>query len=280
MSQENNEVETKALGMGWVPQDQWKGDPEKWTSAEEYVERGEQVLPILRANNRRLQDDVLTLKTQNDTLAQQLNATRAIVQGLEGKFNESLQRQLKEQRASLRADLKDAVEDRDIDREMDIREQLDQLSEAERKSKETPAKKDPPTPTDKNPSPKIDSQFEAWKQENPWFDGNSAEDRKKTKAVVRAAEDLRDEGETSTGIEFYNKALSRVEEKAESRTHSKVDNGNSRSSSPPGAKSYASLPQEAKDACMADAEDFVGEGKLFKTADEWKAYYTETYYGS
>lgn len=274
------DYESKAKEMGWVPQDQWKGDPEKWTDAQEYVERGEQVLPILRANNRRLNDDILTLRTQNDTLQQQLEATRKIVQGLEGKFHESLQRQLKEQRAELRASLKEAVEDRDVDREMDIREQLDQLSEAEKKSKETPDKKDSPTSADKKPSPKIDAQFEAWRQENPWFDGSSAEDRKKTKAVVRAAEDLRDEGDTSTGIEFYNKALARVEEKSESRTHSKVDNGNSRSSSSPGSKSFASLPQEAKDACMADMEDFVGEGKLFKTADEWKAYYTETYYGS
>ena len=31
---------------------------------------------------------------------------------------------------------------------------------------------------------------------------------------------------------------------------------------------------------MADAEEFVGEGKLFETIDDWKKYYTDTYYGS
>ena len=56
--------EEKALEMGWVPQDKWTGDPDKWTDARSYVERGEQILPILRANNRRLQDDLLTMRNK------------------------------------------------------------------------------------------------------------------------------------------------------------------------------------------------------------------------
>src|SRR5690606_35489735 len=123
------DYEAQAKSMGWVPQDEWKGDPDKWTDAQEYVERGEQVLPILRANNRRLQDDLLTLKNQNGTLQQVLAATRSIVQRLEKSFNESLARQLKEQRASLKASLREAVEDRGVDRELELREQLDILTE-------------------------------------------------------------------------------------------------------------------------------------------------------
>ena len=271
---EATDYEGKAREMGWVPQEKWTGDPDKWTDAETFVKRGEEILPILRANNRLLQDDLLTMRNQNDTLAQQLEATRKIVQGLEGKFNESLQRQLKEQRAALRASLREAVEDRDVDRELELREQLDELSEAEKKSKKE-VKEDPPTPTQQ-----FDSEFERWKKENPWFDGNSAEDRKKTKAVVRAAEDLRDDGDTSQGYEFYNKALARAEEELGERPVGKVDSGNSRSGAQPSAKGFGSLPKEAQEACMADAEEFVGEGKLFETIDDWKKYYTDTYYGS
>lgn len=281
------DYEKQAKAMGWVPQEQWKGDPEKWTDAQEYVERGEQVLPILRANNRRLNDDILTLRNQNDTLQQELAATRSIVQGLEKNFNESLERQLKEQRASLKASLKEAVEDRDVDRELEIRDQLDNLTEAERASKakqaENKKKLDSQNPPDPKPQPKLDQNFEAWKRENPWFDGDSAEDRRRTKAVVRAAEDLRDDGDTSTGMEFYNKALERAEggsNNSNNRSPDKVDGSNSRSSSRGGAKTFASLPQEAKDACLADSEEFVGEGKLFKTEQEWKDYYTKTYYGA
>lgn len=276
---EATDYEGKAREMGWVPQEKWTGDPDKWTDAETFVKRGEEILPILRANNRRLQDDLLTMRNQNDTLAQQLEATRKIVQGLEGKFNESLQRQLKEQRATLRASLREAVEDRDVDRELELRDQLDELSEAEKKSK-AEAKKDPPEPVDKNPQPKFHGDFNRWKADNPWFDGTSAEDRKKTKAVVRAAEDLRDEGDTSQGYEFFNKALARAEEQLGERPVGKVDSGNSRSGAQPSVKGFSSLPKEAQEACMADADEFVGEGKLFQSVDEWKKYYTDTYYGN
>lgn len=46
-------VEARAREMGWRPKDSWKGDPEKWRSAEEYVKRGEEMLPILQAELRK-----------------------------------------------------------------------------------------------------------------------------------------------------------------------------------------------------------------------------------
>lgn len=281
---EEVDYEQQARSMGWVPQDQWRGDPEKWTDAQEYVERGEQVLPILRANNRRLQDDLLTLKTQNGTLQQELAVTRSIVQGLEKSFNESLERQLKEQRTALKANLREAVEDRDVDRELEIRGQLDELTEAERAAKKQQednksklAPKAPPA--DQNAV--VDPVFAEWQKQNPWFGGNSPEDRKRTKAVVRAGEDLRDEGDTTTGLDFYNKALERAEGNSQERRVDKVDGSNSRSSGGGGggSKGFSSLPAEAKQACLADVDEFVGEGKLFKTEQEWKDYYTKTYYG-
>lgn len=278
----NDNVEQRAKEMGWVPQEQWKGDPEKWTDAEEYVERGEKVLPILQANNRRQREELLTRDQKIGNLQQQLDATKAIVQGLEKNFNETIERRLAEQKAQLKGQIKDAREDNDVDRELELRDQLDQLSDAEREAKakreenkkKLEAEQPRQTSTDADTSPA----FEAWKKDNPWF----GEDRKKTKAVIRAAEDLRDEGETSQGVEFFNKALAIVEgtsEDTNSPPVSKVDQGNPRSNSRGGPKSYGSLPNEAKQACMEDAERFVGEDKLYKTTKEWQDYYAKTYYG-
>lgn len=283
-----SDIESQARQMGWKPQEEFKGDPDKWVDAETYVERGEHVLPLLQANNRRLQQDLLTRDQKIDTLKQELEVTRSIVQGLEKNFTESLERQLKEQRASLKADLKGAIEDRDVDREMEVREQLDQLTEAERvaKQKQEENKKkleaSKPTPTDKDTDPNISPDFNAWKEENPWFGGSSAEDKKRTRAVIRAAEDLRDEGDTSTGREFFDKALARAEPSSDDSPVDKVDGGTSRSngrSGSGGAKTFASLPAEAKKACMDDVDNFVGEDKLFKTEKDWKEYYAKTYYG-
>lgn len=285
----DQDIVQKAKDMGWRPLEQFKGDPEKWVDAEEYVERGEHVLPIVRSERDRLRGELLTTTTKVGTLQQQLDATRAIVQGLEGKFNESLNRQLAEQRRILKEDLKDAVQDRDTDKEFEIREQLNDLTEAEKEAKRVQAENKeklngtkPPVQTSTDPD--LSPEFNEWKAENPWFGGTSAEDKKRTKAVIRAAEDLRDDGETSTGREFFEKATAAAEgadsNDPPSRNLDKVDNGNARSNSRSGPKTYASLPPEAKQACMEDAENFVGEGKLYKTEAEWQAFYTKTYFGT
>lgn len=276
---DHQDIEAQARSMGWVPQDQWKGDPEKWTDAEEFIERGEQVLPILRANNRKLQNDLLTRDKKIGTLEQELAATKSIVQGLEKNFNESLERRLKEQRAQLKGELKTAVEDRDVDRELEIREQLDELTEAEKaakqKQEENKKKLEAKPPASTKTDPDLSPDFEAWKNENPWF----GEDRKRTRAVIRAAEDLRDEGDTTEGYDFFQKALARAEGSEDSTPVSKVESGNPRARGRAQPKTYGSLPPEAKQACMEDVENFVGEGKMFKTEKEWQEYYAKTYYG-
>lgn len=60
--QGNPEVEAKALAMGWLPQDRFPGDPEKWTSAEEFVRRGEEFLPFIKSENRRLKHEIEELR--------------------------------------------------------------------------------------------------------------------------------------------------------------------------------------------------------------------------
>jgi len=52
---EENPAEERALKMGWVPEDQFKGDPNRWRPAEEFVERGEMMIPILNKKIRNLE---------------------------------------------------------------------------------------------------------------------------------------------------------------------------------------------------------------------------------
>ena len=47
-------VEQEARTLGWVPAEEFKGDPNRWVDAETFVERGHTVMPILRKNNERL----------------------------------------------------------------------------------------------------------------------------------------------------------------------------------------------------------------------------------
>lgn len=52
-AQVSPEIERKARDMGWVPQAEWRGSPDAWRPADQFVKRGEEVLPIVRSNLER-----------------------------------------------------------------------------------------------------------------------------------------------------------------------------------------------------------------------------------
>jgi hypothetical protein len=56
-------LEGKALEQGWVPKDQWEGDPEEWRPAKEFVERGE-IFKNLHSTKRELQKTQAALSAQ------------------------------------------------------------------------------------------------------------------------------------------------------------------------------------------------------------------------
>lgn len=55
-----DDIESKARSQGWVPREEFRGDPEKWRPADEFVKRGEELLPVAlersRAAERKAQD--------------------------------------------------------------------------------------------------------------------------------------------------------------------------------------------------------------------------------
>lgn len=284
------EVLKTAREMGWTPKEKFRGNPEKWVDANTYVERGEHVLPILRADRDRLRKELLTRDTEIGTLKHQVTTTNALVKDLTVQYDARLQAELAAQRTRLKATIKEAVEDRDTDAELDAREQLEQLTVAEReaqdraknnKAKLTAAE----TPVDKNGDPQVQlsADFMAWNKDNPWYGGTSGDDRKRTRAIMRIAEDLRDDGEKAQGREFMDlclEELERAEDTGGQRSTSKVEQGNPRNNGGSQTGSYGSLPAAAKAACEEFAQDLVGEGKVYKTLKDFQTYYAKTYFES
>lgn len=68
------ETERKAREMGWVPQQEWRGASEAWRPADEFVKRGEEVLPIVRSNLERSQKRVHDLEQQLASLPGKIRA--------------------------------------------------------------------------------------------------------------------------------------------------------------------------------------------------------------
>lgn len=138
-------VELKAMEQGWVPQDQWEGDPADWRPAKEFVDRGELFKKI---------DD---LKRDN----------KALRQGHEELVKHHLQvRQLayKEALETLRAQKKAALEEGDAAAVVAIDEKIDETKEAIRESNR-------PVPVSSN---QVDEQFSTWVNKNSWYNSEKA----------------------------------------------------------------------------------------------------------
>ena len=120
-----SDVERDARAQGWTPKEEFKGNPDNWKPAKQYVEWG-----VLQDNIKNLTGQVKGMKKSHNEEISNMN-----------KYWEAA---LKEKEASLKAAMKVAVEDGDHDA-VDIisAEQLEN-KEAQNalKSKEAPAKSD------------------------------------------------------------------------------------------------------------------------------------------
>jgi len=151
-----SEIEDQASRMGWVNEDNFRGEKDKWISAEEFVERGETQLPIMKERLKKMDQTVVGLK---DTISDMKKTFREFKK----YHSESELRQYKKAVRDLTDRQRVAVESSDV-------EQFDAIEkEKQELNKEM---------QDKNTSVQIDSGgddeavvvFNEWKKDNQWFD--------------------------------------------------------------------------------------------------------------
>lgn len=105
---ENEAVEERARIMGHLPKKEFKGDPERWISAKEYVERADTMMPILKATNAKLEKKFLDLEKELET---QKELSKKMVK-IHGKYSEDF---YDGQISDIKARKLKAVEDNDVD---------------------------------------------------------------------------------------------------------------------------------------------------------------------
>ena len=69
--------EREARNLGWVGKDEFKGDPAKWRPAEEFLDRGKRILPIVLKDNERLQRNLDRVK---DELKEIRESTKQLIE--------------------------------------------------------------------------------------------------------------------------------------------------------------------------------------------------------
>lgn len=143
---EPTQVELRAMEEGWVPQDQWEGDPDQWRPAKEFLDRGELF--------KKIEDQNRTIKEFKKAL-QDLQSHHTKVREVE--YARALN--------ALKQQKKEALESGDADSVIKIDDQIDLVKTEQQNLKRQPAQQEFEEP---NP------EFTNWVDRNKWYETDKA----------------------------------------------------------------------------------------------------------
>jgi hypothetical protein len=220
---EGKEHEAEALKLGWVPKEKFRGNPERWVDAKAYVDRGNEVLPIVKAQLRKTEAELEEFKK---TSAEWRTFSEA-----------HTERQVNEWKAKY----EEAVRDKSAALTQGDGEKF---VEAEARQKQLEAEKPQPPKTEATKGP--DPEFKAWLDENPWY----VSDRKKRLKADLIGADLVQDGLRGRALyDAVKERLEELEQDSTGTTRSGPQRGGRTAASTKGARTYENLKPDYKDAC-------------------------------
>jgi hypothetical protein len=143
-------IEDQARAMGWKPPGEFRGDPRHQMSAEDFVKKGMEELPVLRDQNFRLSTKVTRMSEQLETMrrtsAEQAQAVKEALRLARGASKAGYERAKRELKGKQRlaAEQGDMVAFDQLGAEIDAME-VERTQAAAEEAPETPAAA-PPTP--------------------------------------------------------------------------------------------------------------------------------------
>ena len=148
--------EQHARATGWVPKEEFRGDPRKWRDAGSWNEYADRVLPIARATNKALEEKIAALETELATSKDTLTRITKVQDKFSGDFYDT-------EVANIEAAIERAVEQGDIPLYRELRTKRDKIVKPEAMKAEEP----------KAQAESIHPEVAQWREQNPWFDPES-----------------------------------------------------------------------------------------------------------
>ena len=251
------EIIDRAVLYGWSPKEDFKGDPQRWVSADVFVKRAEEILPIAKSMNRKLETDLISTKAELAELKKTMKAIIKTHEKISQSTFDSAMRQLKKEQA-------EAVSEGDLEKWQSLEERHEELSKQkpeEVKFEETGVAGENPVVTQ-------------WKKDNKWYDTDPE--------LGTYADSIATFVSTRTPGLPPEEFLQRVKNEVRKRFPEKF--GNPKRSNPPSVdrtglsggevgggsqKTYNDLPPDAKAAC----NEFIKQKVL--TKEEYVKIYFE-----
>lgn len=265
---EEAHFEEEARYQGWVPKEEFRGPHDTWLPAEDFVRKGREINPILRANNERLKQSLNALERQNQIYAEEIKALREGQKGINQRdFETTLELKNRQRMAAMKAG------DEDLFLQLDREIATLLLSKGELiEGRKTQNGQDRSVETSAG---NVDPVFQGWVDDNNWY----GQDEFRTIAVNRVAEEMRERYPNLVGRAFLDAVLRNAtkrypEDFGASYTSSRRAIGDIGESSAiiqhSKGKGIKDLPADAK----AAMEQFVKE-KQGTAADYIKLYFEE-----
>lgn len=148
------DVEAEARAMGWRPREEYKGDPDKWKPADQFVSHGRQILPLVQENLRRATDKISRMEREH----------AAAIEGIRRTSELALQRQREQIVAGFEAAKRDAIQVGDVERYDALNHQ--QWQEVQRFDQQARQQMQPQQP--RLPDDAIRA-FDDFRSRNRWF---------------------------------------------------------------------------------------------------------------
>ena len=240
----DEETLSLAKSMGWVDEDKFRGDKDRWVGADKFVERGLNDLPVLRER----------LRSQS----KKINDMETDISSFKTYHEETLSREYQRASRDLSAKQLATVEEGDTDAYQQLEKQKHDLAMAHARNRP------PQVPAGDNPL------YKDWKEKTDWFekkDGMTAYANSESEKVAK------DHPEYIGKQEFLEEVDRRVKKEfpdyfdnPRRKSLNSVESGGRQARST-GSHSYSELPADAKAAC----DKFVRRGQITRKQ------YLETY---
>jgi hypothetical protein len=269
MEPEVNEVEDRAKLLGWQPEGEFKGDPSRHTTAEEWVERSETLVPIMKATNRKLEEDLKAALKKTDDMTTQFEESKQTTEKIL-KMQEMAQERAYEQALdSIKKEQIQAFESQDLGKFQELEVKKDKL--------EKPVIE--PTPTQeatKKEEATLTPAAQEFLDNNEWF---KTDPNMQQQAMLFENQMAQTNPSEKFTEGFYKKLTDKMaliypdhEAFKKEEVAGGVDSGGSfrsaGSSSSSGKKGFSQLPKDAQAQCRKQVEQ-----GLFKDADEYCSLY-------
>lgn len=248
---ETKDVAAKAKTMGHVSKEDWKGDPAQWRPAEEFVERGEQILPIMQKRLDEVENELKMSLKMNDRRDKKI---------ADDEYKRATAEYDKKLVALDKKEMK-AFDDADSETYVEVKQERADLEKPEKPVADA--------------KPEVNPAFVDWSKQNSWY----ADDTDLREYADMFGDKLIKGKPGIAEDKLYEEVTEQVRKmfpdrfKNPNRENAQSVEGGDASPSSSGKNSFDDLPSTAKAAFKKLAAKAKAAGREYT-----KAAYTEAYY--